>query len=178
MKTYIHRFSLLAFLTAIVLQPVWAQNRPRNLSDSALLDLAEHQTFRYFWDFAHPISNMARERSNVSYDYGDEVVTTGGTGFGVMAVIAATERKWIARDTAAKFLLKMVSFLLKASSYHGAFPHWMNGATGKTIPFGRKDDGADLVETSYLFEGLLSPRQYFNGTTEAESELLHRITSL
>jgi hypothetical protein len=150
-------------------------SRPKNLSDSALLDLTEHQTFRYFWDFAHPVSHMARERSNKSFDYGDEVVTTGGTGFGVMAVIAATERKWIGRDTAAKFLLHMVNFLLKANSYHGAFPHWMDGATGRTIPFGRKDDGADLVETSYLFEGLLCARQYFDGSGEVESELRNRI---
>lgn len=152
-----------------------SEKRPINLSDSALLDLTEHQTFKYFWDFAHPVSNMARERSNISFDYGDEVVTTGGTGFGVMAVIAATDRKWVSRDTAAKFLLKMVNFLLKANSYHGAFSHWMNGATGKTIPFGRKDDGADLVETSYLFEGLLCARQYFNGNDRIESELRNRI---
>jgi hypothetical protein len=118
---------------------------------------------------------MARERSNTSVDYGDEVVTTGGTGFGVMAVIAAADRKWIGRDTAAKFLLQMVNFLLKANSYHGAFPHWMNGATGKTIPFGRKDDGADLVETSYLMQGLLCARQYFNGTNDIERELRNRI---
>src|SRR4026208_1927717 len=124
-------------------------NRPKNLSDSALLDLVQKQTFRYFWDFAHPVSAMARERSNVAYNYGSEVVTTGGTGFGVMAVIVAAERKWIARDTAARFLLKMVNFLLKSNSYHGVFPHWLDDETGKTIPFSRKDDGADLVETSY-----------------------------
>ncbi|HTD92439.1 MAG TPA: hypothetical protein VK644_01455, partial [Chitinophagaceae bacterium] len=87
--------------------------RPQ-LSDSALLDLVQQQTFRYFWNFAHPISAMARERSNAAYDYGNEVVTTGGTGFGVMSVIVATQRKWIERDTAARFLLKMVNFLLKA----------------------------------------------------------------
>ena len=104
-----------------------AAARPKNLSDSALLDLVQKQTFRYFWDFAHPVSGMSRERSNVAYSYGSEVVTTGGTGFGVMAVIVATERKWIARDTAARFLLKMVNFLLKADSYHGVFPHWLNG---------------------------------------------------
>ncbi|MBS1662636.1 MAG: beta-glucosidase [Bacteroidetes bacterium] len=145
------------------------------LSDSALLDLTEHQTFKYFWNFAHPVSHMARERSNTSFDYGDEVVTTGGTGFGVMSVIAATDRKWITRDTAAKFLLQMVNFLLKANSYHGAFPHWMNGETGKTIPFGRKDDGADLVETSYLLQGLLCARQYFDGDNHIERELRNRI---
>ena len=149
--------------------------RPINLSDSALLDLVQKQTFRYFWDFAHPVSGMARERSNVAYNYGDEVVTTGGTGFGVMAVIVATERKWIGRDTAAKFLLKMVNFLSKANAYHGVFPHWLNGATGVTIPFSRKDDGADLVETSYLMQGLLCARQYFNADNRTERELRNRI---
>lgn len=150
-------------------------NAQKNISDSALLDLVQKQTFKYFWDFAHPVSGMARERSNATFGYGDEVVTIGGTGFGVMSIIVATERKWISRDTAAKLLLKMIKFLEKANSYHGAFPHWMNGATGKTIPFGRKDDGADLVETSYLFEGLLCARQYFNATNKLESELRNRI---
>jgi len=153
-----------------------AASRPKDLSDSTLLDLVQKQTFRYFWDFAHPVSGMARERSNISFGYGNETVTTGGTGFGIMSIIVATERKWITRDTAAKFMLKMVNFLLKADSYHGAFPHWMNGATGKTIPFSRKDDGADLVETSYLFEGLLCARQYFNGDNKTERELRGRIS--
>ena len=152
-----------------------AASRPKNLSDSALLDLVQKQTFRYFWDFAHPVSGMARERSNVAYNYGSEVVTTGGTGFGIMSIIVAAERKWITRDTAAKLLLKMVNFLLKADSYHGVFPHWLNGATGKTIPFSRKDDGADLVESSYLFQGLLCARQYFTGDDRAEKELRSRI---
>ncbi len=149
--------------------------RPKQLSDSALLDLVQKQTFQYFWDFAHPVSGMARERSNVT-DYGPETVTTGGTGFAVMSVIVATERKWITRDTAAKFLLKMVNFLLKSPSYHGAFPHWMDGATGRTIPFSRKDDGGDLVETSYLMQGLLCVRQYFNGDNDVERELRQRIS--
>lgn len=149
--------------------------RPANLSDSALLDLVQKQTFKYFWDFAHPVSGMARERSNIT-DYGPETVTTGGTGFGVMSVIVATERKWVTRDTAAKFLLKMVNFLLKSPSYHGAFPHWMDGATGRTIPFSRKDDGGDLVETSYLMQGLLCVRQYFNRDNDVERELRQRIT--
>jgi hypothetical protein len=149
--------------------------RPKNLSDEALLDLVQKQTFAYFWDFAHPVSGMARERSNTTFGYGDNVVTSGGTGFGVMAVIVATERKWITRDTAARFLLKMVNFLLKAESYHGVFPHWLDGATGKTIPFSRKDDGADLVETSYLFQGLLCVRNYFTADNPVERELRNRI---
>ncbi|HWK06247.1 MAG TPA: glucoamylase family protein [Puia sp.] len=162
------------FLWAISLHLPASAQRP-NLSDSALLDLVQKQTFRYFWDFAHPVSGMARERSNEVYNYGNEVVTTGGTGFGAMAIIVATDRKWISRDTAARHLLKMVNFLEKANSYHGVFPHWMDGATGKTIPFSRKDDGADLVETSYLFEGLLCVRQYFNQDNPVEQELRNRI---
>lgn len=150
-------------------------NRPKNLNDSELLDLVQKQTFRYFWDFAHPVSGMARERSNVAYEYGNEVVTTGGTGFGVMAIIVAAERKWITRDTAARHLLKMVKFLWNADAFHGVFPHWMNGATGKVIRFSRKDDGADLVETSYLLQGLLCARQYFNGSNNVERELRNRI---
>ncbi len=155
-----------------------ATARPKGLSDSALLDLVQRQTFRYFWDFAHPVSGMARERSNEDDGYGHETVTTGGTGFGVMSIIVAVERKWIGRDTAAKFLLKMLKFLQKAESYHGVFPHWMNGETGKTIPFSRKDDGADLVETSYLFQGLLCARQYFNTDNNDERYLRSMISWL
>jgi hypothetical protein len=150
----------------------------KNLSDNELLELVQKQTFRYFWDFAHPVSGMARERSNEAYGYGNEVVTSGGTGFCVMAIIVAAERGWISRDTAANQLLKIVKFLGKADSYHGVFPHWLNGTTGKAIPFSRKDDGADLVETSYLFQGLLCVRQYFNQDNNLESELRNRINSL
>ncbi len=154
------------------------QARSMNLSDSALLDLVQQQTFRYFWDFAHPVSGLARERSNTDAGYGHETVTTGGTGFGIMAVITAAERGWITRDTAARFMRKMVNFLLKANAYHGAFPHWLDGATGKTIPFSRKDDGGDLVETSYLFQGLLCARQYFNRDNPVENEFRNKFNWL
>jgi hypothetical protein len=149
-----------------------------NLTDDELLETVQKQTFRYFWEFAHPVSGMARERSNETFGYGNEVVTTGGTGFGVMGVIVAAERGWITRDTAAKFLLKMVNFLTKADSYHGVFAHWLNGATGKTIPFSRKDDGADLVETSFLFQGLLCVKEYFKNDDNVERELRNKISWL
>ncbi len=165
----------IGYTCPLTAQKYFSQSRPANLSDSALLDLVQKQTFRYFWDFAHPVSGLSRERSNADFGYGHETVTIGGTGFGVMSVIIASERKWISRDTAARFLLKMVNFLLKADSYHGAFPHWMNGSTGKTIPFSRKDDGADIVETSYLLQGLLCVRQYFNHDNNTERELRNRI---
>ncbi|HYF32800.1 MAG TPA: glucoamylase family protein [Chitinophagaceae bacterium] len=148
----------------------------KNLTDDQLLDLVQKQTFRYFWDFAHPTSGLARERSNIAYDYGHETTTTGGTGFGIMAIVVAVERGWIGRDTAVGHLLKMVKFLAKADKYHGVFPHWLHGETGKTIPFSSKDDGADIVETSYLMQGLLTARQYFNRNDPRENQLRNRIT--
>ncbi|HYC27680.1 MAG TPA: hypothetical protein VEB42_02675, partial [Chitinophagaceae bacterium] len=78
----------------------------KNLSDDQLLELVQKQTFRYFWDFAHPVSGLARERSNVTPEYGNETVTIGGSGFGIMSIIVAAERGWISRDTAAGHLLK------------------------------------------------------------------------
>ena len=171
-------FSAPSFAQKIITAQFEATKRAKNLSDSALLDVVQQQTFRYFWNFAHPVSGLSRERSNGAYGYGNEAVTTGGTGFGIMSIIVATERKWIGRDTAAKLLLKMVQFLSKADAYHGVFPHWLNGTTGKTIPFSRKDDGADLVETSYLMQGLLCARQYFGGDNNTEKDLRNRINGM
>jgi len=150
----------------------------KGLSDDALLDVVQRQTFRYFWDFAHPVSGLARERSNVAYNYGHEVVTTGGSGFGIMAMIVAVNRHWITREQGLDRMLKIVGFLTKASSFHGVFPHWLDGTTGKVIPFSRKDDGADLVETSYLFQGLLCARQYYDGNDRKERELRNKINGL
>ena len=149
-----------------------------NLSDSALLDVVQRQTFRYFWDFAHPLSGLARERSNIAYNYGNEVVTIGGSGFGIMAMVVAVDRKWISRQQGVDRMLKIINFLSKASSFHGVFPHWLDGSTGKVIPFGRKDDGGDLVETSYLFQGLLCARQYYSHDTPKEQELRNKINGL
>lgn len=179
MKTKLLLFILLVISINGVSQNIkTAVARPLHLADTALLELVQKQTFRYFWDFAHPVSGMARERSNKTEEYGWETTTTGGTGFGIMATIVAVERKWITRDTAIRHLLKMLYFLRKADKFHGAFPHWLNGETGKVIPFSPKDDGGDLVETSYLFQGLLCARQYFNQHNASEDRLRQQITLL
>lgn len=146
------------------------------LSDEQLLEEVQKQTFKYFWDFAHPVSGLARERSNHSFGYGDETCTTGGTGFGVMSIVVAAERGWITRTEGAERINKIARFLSKAPVYHGVFPHWINGSTGQTIPFSRKDDGGDLVETSLLFQGLLTAREYFDQNTPAENSLRGVIT--
>ena len=152
--------------------------RQDDLDDDALLELVQRQTFRYFWDFAHPVSGLARERSNLAFGYGPETVTTGGSGFGAMALVIGAERGWIARQHAVGRLLQMVRFLQRADSYHGILPHFLNGETGRTIPFSRKDDGGDLVETSFLLAGLLCARQYFDRAEAGESELRRRINAL
>ncbi len=132
------------------------------ISDSDLLDLIQKQTFKYFWDFGHPISGMARERSNGD----DETVTTGGSGFGIMAMVAAVNRGFITHSEAVTRLNTITDFLItKCQRWHGAFSHWINGSTGATIPFGN-NNGADIVETSFLLQGLLTARQYFNSKTD------------
>jgi hypothetical protein len=152
--------------------------RQHDLDDDALLELVQRQTFRYFWDFAHPVSGLARERSNLAFGYGPETVTTGGSGFGAMAIVTGAERGWTPRQDAVSRLLQMVRFLQRADSYHGILPHFLNGETGRTIPFTRKDDGGDLVETSFLIAGLLCARQYFDGADAEERELRNRINGL
>ncbi|MHB1922121.1 MAG: glucoamylase family protein [Chitinophagaceae bacterium] len=145
------------------------------ISDSALLDLVEQQTFKYFWDFGYPGSGMARER-NTSGD----IVTTGGSGFGVMAILVGIQRNFITRSEGLGRISEIVSFLsTKAQRFHGAFPHWMNGGSGAVIPFSSKDDGADLVETSYMMQGLLCARQYFNSSSDSsEIQLRASINNL
>lgn len=146
----------------------------QTMSDEALLDMVQRSTFRYFWDFGHPVSGLARERSNGD----DNIVTTGGSGFGIMALIVGAERGWVTREEAVNRMVQIVSFLQFADSYHGVFPHWMNGTNGNTVPFSQYDDGADLVETAFLMQGLLAARQYFNQDTPLENAVRNVITGL
>ena len=144
------------------------------ISDEELLTQVQARTFRYFYDFAHPTCGLARER-NTSGD----IVTTGGSGFGLMAFPVAVERGFISRADALAHCTKVVDFLYdKAERFHGAYPHWLNGKTGKTQAFSTKDDGADLVETAFLIEGLLTLRQYFSGASAEETELRDKITAI
>lgn len=144
------------------------------ISEEALFTKVQEQTFKYFWDFAHPVSGLARERNTSG-----ETVTTGGSGFGIMAIITGIHRNFITRQQGLARMQTIVGFLKNtAQKFHGAFPHWMNGTTGVVIPFSTKDNGADLVETSFLIEGLLTARQYFNGPDAAETSLRNDINTI
>jgi len=138
----------------------------------------QRQTFRYFWDFAHPDCGLARDRFDPASGAGNDTVAIGGSGFGVMAIIVAVERKWITREEAVERLTKMASFLLGVESYHGMLPHMLSAKTGKPFHFTRKDDGGDLVETAYLIVGLLCARQYFNRDNAQERGLHWRLSEL
>jgi hypothetical protein len=154
---------------------------PGRISDDSLLTLVEYKTFRYFWDGAEPVSGMARERYHMDGVYPENdfnVVTTGGTGFGLMSIIVGIERKFITREQGYERISHIVKYLGHADRFHGAWPHWLYGETGRVKPFGQKDDGADIVETSYLTEGLLSARQYFKDGNERERRLAASIDSL
>lgn len=143
------------------------------LPDDQLLDLVQRQTFRYFWEDAHPESGMARERNSSG-----DIVTAGGSGFGLMAIVAAIDRNFISRQAGIERLDKILTFLEKADRFHGAWPHWMDGRTGKVIPFSTKDNGGDLVETAFLVQGLLTFRQYLSPAAPAEQGLIDRINTL
>jgi len=150
-------------------------------ADTALFRLVQQQTFRYFWDGAEPVSGLGRERFHAddNYPYNDKsVVTSGGAGFGVMAILVGIERGFVAREEGRKHLEKIVKFLETADRFHGAWPHWWNGETGKVVPFGRKDNGGDLVETSFMVQGLLCVRQYFQNGSAEEKALAARTDKL
>ncbi|MDP4223162.1 MAG: glucoamylase family protein [Bacteroidota bacterium] len=143
------------------------------IADNDLLTLVQEQTYKYFWDFGHPLCGMARER-NTSGD----IVTTGGSGFGIMAMIVAIEKGFISREDGISRLDKILTFLETCDRFHGVWPHWLNGVTGKTQPFSATDNGGDLVETSYMMQGLLAMRQYLDTAVSVENTQIKRINAL
>ena len=158
------------------------QRKPMpNLSDSALFDLVQKRTFQYFYDGAEPVSGMARERFHEDGVYPNDdknVVTSGGSGFGVMAILVGMERGFITREQGISHLEKITGWLEKADRFHGVYPHWFYGETGKTKPFSKKDDGGDLVETSFLMQGLLCARQYLKDGSDRERALAARMDKI
>ncbi len=161
-----------------------AQQDSLKISEEALLDTVQKQTLKYFWDYAEPNSGMARERFHPDGKYPKNdpaIVTTGGTGFGLMGIIAGVDRGFINRDSAVARFNKIASFLEKTPRYHGAWPHWINGETAKTRSFGSegsKDNGGDIVETSFLAEGFIVVREYFKNGNEEEQKLAKRYDDL
>ncbi len=146
------------------------------MSDEELMTAVQEATFRFFWDYGHPVSGLARDGYTGWSDY----CVSGGTGMGLMAIVVGVERGFVTRDQAALRVQKIVTFLEEsAERYHGAWAHAINGASGATLPFSEKDDGADLVETAYVVQGLLTVRKFFDDPTDpVESDIRVRSTRL
>ena len=162
--------------------PPATETRPATFaSDDAMLDYIQRVHFNYMWDGAEPISGLARERIHLDGDYPEhdqDVVTTGGSGFGIAGLIVAMERGFITRDQGIERLTRIVGWLERADRFHGVWPHWLYGPSGRVKPFGQKDNGGDLVESCFLMQGLLCARQYLNRDTEQERGLVARINAL
>jgi len=155
-------------------QPVGPQ------SDTELLDNVQKASMNYMWEGADPTTGMAYERIHMDNDYGyndPAVLTTGGSGFGIAGLVAAMDRGFISRTEGVERLHTIVSFLKKADRFHGVWPHWLK-ADGKVVPFSTKDNGGDLVESSFLMEGLLIARQYMDSNVTREKELIDAINVL
>ncbi len=146
---------------------------PEPTNDKELLEKIQKEHFRYFWEYGHPASGMARERTG-----SQDIVTTGGTGFGIMATVVAVNRNWVSRTEAVQRLNRICDFLLKSDRFHGVFPHWYNGSDGKVKAFSLKDDGGDLVETSFMIAGLLTAKQFFIGSGTDEADLHKKINDI
>lgn len=143
------------------------------ISEEELMTKVQEQTFKYFWDFAHPVSGMARERNTSG-----NLVTMGGSGFGVMAILVGIERGFITRQQGVDRISTIVNFLERADRFHGAWPHWLDGNTGDVIPFSQFDNGGDLVETALMVQGLLTVRSYLQDANPQEKAIKDKITQL
>jgi len=149
------------------------------LTDEELLDLVQRETFKYFWGYAEQASGAARERYHPERPSLDaSVVTTGGTGFGLMALLVGMERNFVTRAQTVERIEKILGFLESADRFHGAWPHWIDGNSGKAIPFSPLDDGGDLVETAFLCQGLICVYEYFREGNSEEKQLADKAHAL
>ncbi|MBA4259242.1 MAG: beta-glucosidase [Chitinophaga sp.] len=172
---------LLLICSSLIAQNKRASLDPIAANDTALFRKVQAATFQYFWDGAEPVSGLARERVHLDNIYpqnDQDVVTSGGGGFGVMAILVGIERGFITRAQGVKRLETILHFLETADRFHGAWPHWWNGKTGKVKPFSKYDDGGDLVESSFMLQGLLCVRQYFKNGNKQEKAIAARADKL
>lgn len=137
-------------------------------SDEELMTKIQKQTFRYFWEGAEPTSGLARERIHMDGDYpqnDEQVITTGGSGFGIMGIIVAMERDFISKDQGQQRLAKIVDYLGDIPRFKGAWSHWYHGDSKQVKAFSDKDNGGDLVETAFLTQALIVVREYYKDGT-------------
>ena len=176
-----HSFLLVCLLLGFTQCKSPGKQEQSQLSDDALLDTVQRRTFNYFWEGAEPNSGLARERIHMDGIYPEKdqnVVTSGGSGFGIMAILAGIDRGYVTPEEGLQRMEKIVNFLETCDRFHGAYPHWWYGETGKVKPFGQKDNGGDLVETAFIMQALLAVHQYYVNGNQREQALAARIDKL
>lgn len=138
------------------------------LTNDEIMDLVQEETFKYFWDYAESNSGAAKERYHPSNPtLNQNVVTSGGSGFGLMAILVGIERGFITRSEGVARLQQILNFYEGADRFHGAWSHWIDGPTGFALPFSNLDDGGDIVETAFFVQGLICVKEYFKeGSTD------------
>ena len=147
----------------------------RAFNDNELLDMVQEACARYYWDGGEEFSGMTLE----SIPGDPHMIATGASGFGIMSLVVAADRSFIPRKDVAQRIQKILTFLEKEDRFHGAMAHYYNGKTAHPILFfGPDDNGGDLVETSFLMQGLLTARQFFDGDSSEEKNIRERITKL
>lgn len=153
---------------------------PNNYTDQELVKMVQSDVLKYFWDYAEFNSKLARERYHTDDPYYDQnTISVGGSGFGLMTILVGIKNGDITRAEAVSRLTTALNFLQNAQRFHGAWPHWINGASGRVIPFSTKDDGGDIVETAFLAQGLLCIREYFKDSTlSSETSLASKADEL
>lgn len=167
-RIQIFRAILAVGLAVLCSQHVYAQSASR-LTDDELVQNVQRATFEYFWEGAEPNSGWARERIHLDEPDKDKfLITSGGTGFGLMAILVGIERGFVPRNEAVARINRILEFAKTADRFHGVWPHWLDGTTGRVVPFSPDDDGGDLVETSFFAVGLICVDEYFRNGTEQE----------
>lgn len=151
------------------------ESSTKALSDDELLSMVQEACSRYYYDGAEVNSGLTLE----SVPGDPNMIATGASGFGIMSLVVAGDRGFIPREQVATRMQKILSFLEKEDRFHGAMAHYYNGRTGHPVLFfGPDDNGGDLVETSFLMQGLLTARQFFNAENSQEADIRARITKL
>lgn len=174
-KTFHYKLSFVGFDYTESSLSSQASGTTRNMTDDEFLTMIQEACFRYYWEAAEKNSGLAKENIPGRHN----MIATGASGFGIMALIAGTERKFITRTEAVIRFKKIVDFLERTETFHGAFSHFVDGPTRKVEPFfGMNDNGGDLVETSFLMQGLLAANSYFNKDDLVEKYIRDKIAQI
>lgn len=152
--------------------------QPQRAGISDLLDAIQRRTAAYFYEGAHRLTALPYDRLGTKGRIVSNLASIGGAGFGLMALIVMVHRNWLSRSEAVLRISTLLASLEAVKKHRGAFPHFVDVDRLDAVPLLPKDDGADLVETALLVQGLICTREFFNEISEAELDLGKRVARL